>query len=218
MRRRSAFAAAASVAYVLLMGSPWAIAADGECGPLVIQCIVNSSGLDTTSTIQEWENQPRFPGEDAKSAVQAAAGPRYESAATSACTMSPPGSPGADSLCTMALTTCSDPARGTGPLTRIWRRTVQEGQPLGAWVPVGITCFADVVPGARPAVTLAMIQDAFNRTPWAQPQISTQPAGNVTLVGLDTYYKVNWTPQGFQPGEIDAIDPARMNGYRADID
>jgi hypothetical protein len=62
-----------------------------------------------------------------------------------------------------------------------------------------------------------MIQDAFNHTPWAAPHISTQPAGNVTLVGLDTYYKVNWTPQGFQPGEIDAIDPARMNGYRVDI-
>jgi hypothetical protein len=64
---------------------------------------------------------------------------------------------------------------------------------------------------------MAMIRDAFNRTPWAQPQISTQPAGNVTLVGLDTYYKVNWTTQGFQPDEIDAIDPTRMNGYRVDI-
>jgi hypothetical protein len=39
----------------------------------------------------------------------------------------------------------------------------------------------------------------------------------VTLVGLDTYYKVNWTAEGFQPGEVDAIDPARMNGYRVDI-
>ncbi len=62
-----------------------------------------------------------------------------------------------------------------------------------------------------------MIQDAFNRTPWAKPEISTQPKGDVTLVGLDTYYKVNWTSEGFQPNEIDVIDPARMNGYHVDI-
>lgn len=62
-----------------------------------------------------------------------------------------------------------------------------------------------------------MIQDAFNHTPWAIPQISTQPTGNTTLVGLDTFYKVNWTEAGFQPDEIDAIDPVRMNGYHVDI-
>jgi len=112
---------------------------------------------------------------------------------------------------------CSNPANGPGPLTRIWRRTVQTGQPPSAWQLIGTTCWADAVPGSRPPLTMAMIQDAFNRTPWATPQISTQPTGNVTLVGLDTYYKVNWTPEGFQPNEVDAIDPARMNGYRVDI-
>ena len=64
---------------------------------------------------------------------------------------------------------------------------------------------------------MAMIRDAFNHTPWAKPQISTQPKGDVTLVGLDTFYKVNWTAEGFQPGEVDAIDPARMNGYHVDV-
>ncbi|MGI8492441.1 MAG: hypothetical protein ACR2NJ_06755 [Acidimicrobiales bacterium] len=80
-----------------------------------------------------------------------------------------------------------------------------------------MTCWADAVPGSRPTVTMAMIQQAFNLTPWSTPQISAQPAGNITLVGLDTYYQVNWTPTGFQPGEIDAIDPARMNGYQVDV-
>ena len=28
---------------------------------------------------------------------------------------------------------------------------------------------------------------------------------NVTLVGLNTFYRVNWTAEGFQPDEIDAI-------------
>ena len=64
---------------------------------------------------------------------------------------------------------------------------------------------------------MAMIQEAFNLTPWAKPQISTQPKGNVTLVGLDTYYRVNWTVEGFQPQEVDAIDPARMNGFHVDV-
>jgi hypothetical protein len=64
---------------------------------------------------------------------------------------------------------------------------------------------------------MVMIQEAFNRTPWAQPQVSTQPNGNVTLVGLNTFYKVNWTPEGFQPDEVEGIDPARMNGYQIDV-
>ena len=64
---------------------------------------------------------------------------------------------------------------------------------------------AECRPRGRPPLTMAMIQDAFNHTPWAKPQISTQPQGDVTLVGLDTFYKVNWTAEeGFQPGEVDA--------------
>ena len=94
---------------------------------------------------------------------------------------------------------------------------MQNGQLLVDWQLVGTTCWADVAPGSRPPLTMAMIQDAFNLTPWAKPQIDTQPAGNVTLVGLKTFYKVNWTAEGFQPNEIDAIDPARMNGYQVDI-
>lgn len=120
-------------------------------------------------------------------------------------------------MCLGAVMGCANSTNGDGPLMRIWRRTVQTGQPPSQWELIGTTCWADAVPGGRPLLTLAMIQDAFNRTPWAKPQISTQPTGNVTLVGLDTYYKVNWTADGFQPGEVDAIDPARMNGYHVDV-
>ena len=41
------------------------------------------------------------------------------------------------------------------------------------------------------------------RTPWSKPQVSSQPAGNTTLVNLTTFYKVNWAVEGFQPGEVD---------------
>ncbi len=51
---------------------------------------------------------------------------------------------------------------------------------------------------------MAEIRAQFLRTPWAKPQISSQPAGNTTLVNLTTFYKVNWAPRGFQPGEVDS--------------
>jgi len=117
----------------------------------------------------------------------------------------------------MAITACPDPAKGSGPLTRIWRRTVEAGRPPSAWTLVGITCWADAVPGSRPSVTLAMVQQAFHTTPWSRPVIITEPQGNVALVGLDTFYEVSWTPQGFQPNEVEAIDPATMLGFQVEI-
>ncbi|MFC7595050.1 hypothetical protein ACFQU3_07045 [Terrabacter sp. GCM10028922] len=50
---------------------------------------------------------------------------------------------------------------------------------------------------------MADLKAQFMRTPWSKPQISSQPAGNTTLVNLRTFYKVNWTGKGFQPGEVD---------------
>ncbi len=51
-------------------------------------------------------------------------------------------------------------------------------------------------------------------TPWAKTQVTTQPAGNVTLIGLDTYYQVNWSTAGYQPGEVDTVD---LLGYAVQI-
>ncbi|GAA2742360.1 hypothetical protein GCM10009868_12010 [Terrabacter aerolatus] len=50
---------------------------------------------------------------------------------------------------------------------------------------------------------MADLKAAFLRTPWSKPQISSQPAGNTTLVNLRTFYEVNWSTAGFQPGEVD---------------
>jgi hypothetical protein len=50
---------------------------------------------------------------------------------------------------------------------------------------------------------MADIRAQFMRTPWAKPLVSSQPAGNVTLVNLKTFYRVAWSPDGFQPGEVD---------------
>lgn len=203
--------------FATIILSPTASAGNGGCGRLRV-CQSTGDGIDTGMSRDSVIGLPKAPGDDGKSALDVAyTGPRYEYGWSTACGMNQPGSPAADSMCMGAVTACSDPAGGPGPMSRIWRRTIQDGQPPSEWALVGTTCWADVVPGSRPTVTMAMIQNAFNLTPWAKPQITTQPKGDVTLVGLDTYYKVNWTPAGFQPEEIDAIDPARMNGYQVDV-
>jgi hypothetical protein len=51
---------------------------------------------------------------------------------------------------------------------------------------------------------MADLKAAFMRTPWSKPQISSQPAGNTTLVSLKTFFKVDWAARGFEPGEVDS--------------
>lgn len=184
-----------------------------------IGCAAGQGGIDLTSSRQAVLNLPKGPGDDGKGIYQPAADAlQYEYASTTACPFGArPSDPAADTMCLGAVLGCANSTNGSGPLVRIWRRTIQGGVPIDAWEQVGTTCWADAAPGSRPPLTMVMIQEAFNRTPWAQPQVSTQPNGNVTLVGLNTFYKVNWTPEGFQPDEVEGIDPARMNGYQIDV-
>ena len=140
----------------------------------------------------------------------------YEYSTRLACQTGQIGSTSTDAAtCTKASQGClgNTAAQGIGLLYEIYRR------PVGAtaWQFIATTCFPDQVPGAPPVVTMPMILNAFHLTPWAQPQITTQPQGDITLVGLDTYYKVNWTPTGYQPGEVEPLDPATMLGYHVDI-
>lgn len=141
----------------------------------------------------------------------------YTYDSTTACTMSPPGSPDADEMCPRAQRACLN-AAGPGPLMRIWRRTTRgNGELVEDWRVIGMTCHSNLVPNARPMLTMAMIQEAFHLTPWAKANTLVEPVGNVTLVGLDTFYRVEWSAEGFEPGEVEAIDPARMLGYQVDI-
>ena len=124
--------------------------------------------------------------------------------------------PQTDAACQRAVAGCQVNGQqiGSGFLYDIFARPRGSTQP---WVNVGSTCFAAQVPGAAPTVTLAMLRDAMHNTPWATASISTQPVGDVTLVGLKTFYRVNWSSQGYEPGEVEAIDPARMLGRRVEI-
>ena len=99
----------------------------------------------------------------------------------------------------------------------IYRQLLVPGQPPGPWVAVGQTCFPDLVPGAARGPSMAQIIDAFHRTPWAVATIAIQPPGGRTLIGLDTYYQLIWSAAGYEPGEIDHLDPATMAGFQVDI-
>jgi len=123
----------------------------------------------------------------------------------------------ADAQCMASIMACA--GIGPGPLSRVTRRLMDvAGRPVGSWEDLGATCFPNSPPGVQqPTITYAMIRDAFHLTPWAKAVITTQPKGDVTLVGLKTYFKVNWSTDGYEPGEIDSIDPARMLGHRVDI-
>lgn len=127
--------------------------------------------------------------------------PVYEYVSLNDCPQAKPDSMTEQVSCAHALRDC--PEGELGPLLRIWRRTMTAGEVTEPWRTRGLTCASDVAPGARPTLTMADVKAAFMRTPWSEPQISSQPAGNTTLVNLRTFYRVNWTSQGFQPGEVD---------------
>jgi hypothetical protein len=127
--------------------------------------------------------------------------PVYEYATIADCPDALPGTETEDILCTRALRSC--PPETVGPLSAIWRRVMQKGREIEPWDKVGVTCHTDIAPGARPALTMADIKAEFLRTPWAKPQVSTQPTGNTTLVNLETFYSVDWSEAGFAPGEVD---------------
>ena len=174
-----------------------------------------SDGATTRISEKESANLPEAPaGAGGAGAVAASGGPqpRYEYRFASACERAA-GTMG-DSNCAWALLACPV-GGGPGPLTDIFRRTVVGTTATTGWSQVGSTCFPPAT--ARPAVTMAMILEAFHLTRWATPAVATQPEGNVTLVGLKTFYRVGWSAEGFEPGEVDVVDPARMLGHQVQI-
>ncbi len=50
-----------------------------------------------------------------------------------------------------------------------------------------------------------MVQRAFRHLDFAKPQLRIQPEGNVTLVNLPTYYRVEWPAAGVSPTEVASV-------------
>ncbi len=78
--------------------------------------------------------------------------------------------------------------------------------PNSPWTTVRDMCGLTTAPPGVPAPavpTMGQIQTAFRQLPFSKPTVSIQPAGNVTLVNLPTYYRATWPDDaGLQPGEI----------------
>jgi hypothetical protein len=132
-----------------------------------------------------------------------------------ACQVADPGDPD-PSACQKAALGCltNGQQAGIGLLYDIYSRAAGSSDP---WHFVGSTCFADQVPGASPTLSMGRIIDAFHLTPWATATVLTQPEGNTTLVNLPVYARISWSTVGFEPGEVDTLDPARMFGLTVQI-
>lgn len=194
----------------------------------------NTETKGVTTTGLSPQERAAIKGEQAE--LIARGGPRYEFKLTiSGCDIG--GGAGANSICLdQAIQSCAGnrPEYGLGPLTDVRRRMVNEAgnvmldgkvatpaeiaaAPNDGWVLLGNTCFPQDMPGAVPIPSVEMIMKAFHLTRWSKGGISTQPRGNVTLVNLKTFYKVDWSSAGFEPGEIDTLDPATMFGFNVEV-
>lgn len=90
-----------------------------------------------------------------------------------------------------------------GPLYLLWQRPRNRG----AWQFANEYCRLDALPAAvprPPAVpSLGQLQTAFRQLPFAKPSVGIQPAGNLTLVNLPTFYRASWPAgAGLRPGDV----------------
>ncbi len=140
----------------------------------------------------------------------------YRFSAVLHCDGNTPDNP-ADVFCGFAATFCMRLSPGgPGPFAWVYRRQFdQDDQPVGNWELYGSTCFPSAVPErSGEGLSMAMIVEQFNRTPFALPTVAVQPPDNVTLVNFTTYYELVWPSEGFEPGEIDTT---RLVGRQVQI-
>ena len=64
---------------------------------------------------------------------------------------------------------------------------------------------------------MAMIEAAFHRTPFAKPHVTSQPPGGRTLIRTDNWFAMTWTTNGYQPEEIDTLNPTDWFGLTVRI-
>lgn len=184
--------------------------------PADVEGSANDAGSNVnvigSGTLQGWSEQ---------AVTRADTGPWFDYESVSVCG-GHPDRPGSDSMCMRAVVMCDSGVNGAGPAVAIFRRELsRERSPLpgprGQWDSVGYTCFPELVPGARNTLTMAMIRDAFHDTEFTVPTVNIQPEGDLTLVNLPTFFEAQFPQSGFGPGEVDAVDPARMLGHRVEV-
>ena len=207
MKVHAAFVTIALAASFITASSASALVR-GRC--LRADCVVSGGGVDLAT-----KEQLKRLGEEQASAI-ANHLPHNEYRTIDSCGTG--GSlHGTDTCMTGAVTTlCPNPDEG--PMADILvRRMGADGTPETGWRLLSRTCRANDVPGARPRPTMAMIVQAFHHTPWAKASIGFQPAGDVTLVNLPSFYQARWSAAGYGPGEVDTVDPRSMFGFAVQV-
>lgn len=177
----------------------------GQCDGL--HCDLGGGGIDVLG-----KSDLRKKLADEQAAVGSSRVVSLQYSSTVYCPGNAPGR-GTDNYCKSAVDYCPNYwPDSVGPLVQLWhRKEYSNGTPPTAWRAIGLTCYTDLVP-AKPVLSLAQIRDAFHHTDFSKPGLRLQPKGNLTLVTLPAYYQVQWPSAGFQPGEVDVIDKARMLG------
>lgn len=126
--------------------------------------------------------------------------PRYEYVSLPDCALNDPNTGRSDIMCGQALRACPPELEGNLRL-KIWQRLLDPPDEPTRWSAIGVTCHSDIAPGAGVRLTMADLKAEFLRIPWAQPTITIEPKGEVTLVNLKTFYRVTWSEAGYEPGE-----------------
>lgn len=183
-----------SVALSMFLAEP----AVGACGPRDLTCDADNGGTTLSAT---WLlSSPTGSVGGGQSGP-----PYYDYWVSTMCAGVNLLEPGHDEACALSNTLCATnpPTDGDGPAVYVFRREVD---PDTDWKLLGHTCWPELVPGDK-TPTMAMIEAAFHRTPFALPGVHIQPEGDRTLVTLPTYFALEWTEKGYEPEEIDTLNP-----------
>ena len=183
---------------LLVMGSHL-VAASDSCGG--VSC--DNDGSGTNISLKKQLNL------NAGSAGAGPSGQKWVYGISPYCAGIAPTEPGG-AECTLMDVFCQDKP-GSGPAVWIFQRRIEPGSP---WYQLGYSCYPDVMPDK---VTMDTIQRAFHATDFSIPGVEVQPKGNRTLVRLDNFFHILFPKQGFQPNEVDSLDPAEWYGMQVHI-
>jgi len=181
--------------------------AEGGGGDISIGANFTPGGIQVEGSMQPPIAEAT--GAEAVTAGRSAA--KSETTLTPGCPGNDPNNGGGyDGACQALITACQAAGLGPGPMAWIWSRPLApNGTPSGPWQRVGQSCNVPAAAVAavdpRPVLTVAAIRDAFRQVKFAKPTVHVQPEGNVTLVNLPTYYRVQWPAQGVQPDEVATV-------------
>lgn len=179
-------------------GTPFAGGKSGDCG---FSCENVGKGVLLAATMLDME-RGSVPGSGGALA--------YKYGSAPFCTGRIPEAP-ETTECTLMNTYCND-KEGNGPAIWVYRQVVPPG---GAdWKRLGWTCYPDLMPGR---VDWDMIAAAFHRTDFAKPTVAIQPVNARTLVRLPTYFEADFPEAGYEPNEVDDLNPAAWFGMHISV-